>query len=446
MGLLHRASFWTFERLRSRPTRRVVRQLAFDEGLSRRDFERRAADRLRAFCAKAAIEVPYYRQLFADAGLAADGVHTTHDLLALPFLDKEKIRTAGDGLFHGSGGPYRVTETGGSSGDPLRIHNSPLREAAHLAARIRSRAWFGIPAGEPELVLFGGRFDKNARGVLHAAKDALIGSITYPAFGMTAGHLDEMTTRLGSMRPRHVFGYTSALAAWARHIRQKTGREDGAAAHGVKVIFTTSEMLFPDDRSLLEETFGATVADGYGSKEAGFIAHECPEGRMHARTDTHAIEIVRDDGPVTDGEPGELVVTFMGDWHWPFIRYRTGDSAAWTGEGCACGLPLPVLRMAGGRITDLLVRTDGALVHGLGAIYPIRETPGVARFLIHQKSIHEVEVSLVVEPGYPSDGDTNITRQLAKRLGGPNVTIVHVEEIAALASGKQRVVRSDVAR
>ena len=444
MGFLHRTAFWAAERARLRPTRRLVREMAAAEALSPDGLAALQTARLREFCARAARDVPWYRAVFAEAGLAAEDIRAPEDLLRLPLLDKAAIRRAGAALFHPDGGPFRVTETGGSTGDPLRIHDSPLRQAVHLAARIRSRAWWGIPAGEPELVLFGGAFDRSARGLLHRAKDALLGSITYPAFGMTEAHLDELFARLRAMRPRHLFGYTSALCAFARHVRARTGRDDGGAGHGVEVVFTTSELLLPADRALLEETFGAAVADGYGSKEGGFIAHQCPEGAYHARTDTHVLEVLQDGDPVPAGEPGELVVTFLGDWHWPFVRYRTGDSLALLEERCPCGLPLPLVRLAGGRVTDLLTRRDGARVHGLGVIYPIRETPGVVRFQVHQRSLELVEVSLVVEDGYPADGDATIARRIGETLGGLRVVVRHVERIEQAASGKYRVVRSDV--
>ena len=446
MGLLRRAAFWTTERLRRRPTARVVREMEAFERLSDEAMAAEATRRLSAFCEKAAREVPYWGRTFAEAGIAPDGIRSATDLARLPLLEKPAIRAAGSGMFHPQGGPFRVTETGGSTGDPLFIHESPLRQATSLAARIRSRAWFGIRPGDAELVLFGGQAERSARGALHRVKDELIGSVTYPAFGMTEEHLDSVFDRMRSMRPRHLFGYTSALCALARHVRARTGKEDGGCGHGLEVIFATSEVLVPADRELLAQTFGAFVADGYGSKEAGFVGHECRLGRMHVRIDSHVVEIVRDGVPVPPGEPGEIVLTYLGDWHWPFLRYRIGDAAALLEERCECGLALPIMRMTGGRVTDLLVRRDGALVHGLGAIYPIRETPGVARFHVHQKSLDEVDVQLVVGADYPEGGDADISRRLAETLGGPRVVVRHVAEIPQTASGKYRVVRSDVPR
>jgi phenylacetate-CoA ligase len=44
---------------------------------------------------------------------------------------------------------------------------------------------------------------------------------------------------------------------------------------GVKVVFVTGEVLLPYQRDLISETFNCPVADGYGGRDSGFIAHNC---------------------------------------------------------------------------------------------------------------------------------------------------------------------------
>lgn len=402
-------------------------------------------ERVADFVARAGRDVPFLRDRFAEAGIDPARIRGRADLARLPLLDKNTIREAGAFLRHPAGGPYRLTETGGSTGDPLRIHESPLRQSVAVAARIRSRSWWGISPGELEIVLFGGPVERSAMGLVRAAKDELLGSVTYSAFGMTEEHFDRVVARIRRSKPRHLFGYTSALVALARYLRDSTGRSDAAAELGVEVLFTTSEMLFPADRKLLEETFGAAVADGYGSKEGGFVAHQAPDGNMYVRADTHVVEIVRDGAVQPWGEDGEIVLTHLADWHWPFLRYRTGDMGRLLPPPPDAPVPFPILEMRGGRITDLLVRPDGALVHGLGAIYPLRECPGVEQFQVHQRAVDDVEVAIVRGPEYPDDGDTRIAAQLAETLGGARIRISHVPAIDQAASGKYRVVRSDVA-
>lgn len=445
MSVLRRTAFWTCERLRGRPTRGLVADMARAEALSPVEVQALQDRRVAAFVGRAAREVPFVRDRFAELGLDADSIRSAADLTRLPLLDKQTIREAGDFLRHPDGGPFRLTETGGSTGDPLRIHESPLRQAVAVAARIRSRSWWDIHPGDLEIVLFGGPVRPTPGGLVRALKDELLGSVTYSAFGMTEEHFDRVMARIRRSRPRHLFGYTSALCALARYLRDSRGRADAAADCSVEVLFTTSEMLFPADRKLLEETFGAAVADGYGSKEGGFVAHQARDGHMYVRADTHVVEIVRDGEVQPWGEDGEIVLTHLGDWHWPFLRYRTGDMGRLLPPEPGAPLPFPVLEMRGGRITDLLVRPDGGLVHGLGAIYPLRETPGVEQFQVHQRSIDEIDVAVVRGVGYPLDGDERIRERLRETLGGARIHVRHVERIEQAASGKYRVVRSDVA-
>jgi len=54
-------------------------------------------------------------------------------------------------------------------------------------------------------------------------------------------------------------------------------------------------------------------------------------------------------------------------------------------------------------------------------------------------------VPLVLGDGHPSDGDARLASRLPETLGGARVSVVHVPSIEQAASGKYRVVRSDVA-
>jgi phenylacetate-CoA ligase len=57
-----------------------------------------------------------------------------------------------------------------------------------------------------------------------------------------------------------------------------------------------SEKLFDEQRTRIETTFGCAVADGYGSREAGFIAHQCPAGAMHIMAEDIIVEIADESG------------------------------------------------------------------------------------------------------------------------------------------------------
>jgi phenylacetate-CoA ligase len=74
---------------------------------------------------------------------------------------------------------------------------------------------------------------------------------------------------------------------------------------GIRVAFVTSERLYDDQREEIESVFGCPVANGYGGRDAGFIAHACPEGGMHITAEDIIVEIVDPQGRACPrGSPG----------------------------------------------------------------------------------------------------------------------------------------------
>ncbi len=188
------------------------------------------------------------------------------------------------------------------------------------------------------------------------------------------------------------------------------------------------------------------MANGYGARDAGFIAHECPAGSLHLSAEDIVVETVDPDGRRTaPGAAGEIVVTHLATRDFPFVRYRTGDVGVLGTERCACGRGLPVLQDVQGRTTDFVVAADGTVMHGLALIYMLRDLPGVERFKIEQLSLDCTQVRVVAGPLFGAADEARIQRDFKARLGADvDVRIERVAEIAAEASGKFRYVSSRV--
>lgn len=94
----------------------------------------------------------------------------------------------------------------------------------------------------------------------------------------------------------------------------------------LKVCVVTSEMLFEEDRILLEKQLGVPVVNEYGSSEIGIIALENTDGEWLVNSETLFIEILDENNrPVPLGKEGKIVVTSLDNKAHPFIRYEVGD-------------------------------------------------------------------------------------------------------------------------
>lgn len=84
----------------------------------------------------------------------------------------------------------------------------------------------------------------------------------------------------------------------------------------------------PAMRQRVEEAWGAKVFDHAGASEIGAYGVPCPNGRgVYVNESEFIAEVlgVGDQRPVSEGQAGELVLTNLGRWGSPVIRYRTGD-------------------------------------------------------------------------------------------------------------------------
>ncbi|MEG0881467.1 MAG: capsular biosynthesis protein, partial [Janthinobacterium sp.] len=200
-------------------------------------------------------------------------------------------------------------------------------------------------------------------------------------------------------------------------------------------------------RAQIAAAFSCPVANGYGGRDAGFIAHECPDGGMHITAEDLIVEILDGQGqPLPPGVTGEIVVTHLATQDYPFIRYATGDMGALDTQPCACGRGLPLLQKIEGRSTDFLTAMDGTVMHGLALVYIVRELPQVRSFKIIQETLLRTRVLLVCLPRLDATTRNTIVAGFQARLGAQvDVIIEEVDEIAAEASGKYRYVVSEVA-
>lgn len=436
------------ERLLGRKTFSFLKELEALQRVSREQIGALQLRKLKALLLHARDHVPFYRARFEAAGFDPESMETLEDFKKLPLLSKSEIRGQLEEMVWKEcpGGLYRYN-TGGSSGEPLVFYFDRRRQAYDKAARMMTHRWWGADVGDKELYLWGSPLETTKQDRLKDLRDGLTNELLISAFEISEEKVPGIVEQFRRFRPDCVFGYPSTIALFAR-MASELGYD--LSGLGVRVVFSTAEVLYEEQKEIIGGFFGGVpVVDSYGSREAGFISHQCPEGSYHVMDPNYILEYLKEDGTdAAPGEDGEIVITHLDAWGMPFIRYRTGDVAQ-PGEGeCPCGRSWSTMAAIRGRTTDFIVTPDGRWQHALSLIYVVRDIEGVEEFKIVQEEVDRVRVLVRTRKGlYPRDGDERITRGIRKRMGeGVVVEVEHVESIPRDASGKYRYVVSKVGR
>jgi phenylacetate-CoA ligase len=172
----------------------------------------------------------------------------------------------------------------------------------------------------------------------------------------------------------------------------------------------------PETRSRIESAWGARVFDHAGMTEIGPWGFECAEdpSGLHIMEIEFLAEVVDPQTlvPVAEGETGELLLTNLGRWGAPLIRYRTGDQVSLIRRRCACGRWFAFAQ--GG----ILGRTDDMLLIRGNNVFPsaiegvLRGIPEVAEFQVEVSTKAAMtELKVRVEPAGSVD-----TADLCRRV------------------------------
>jgi phenylacetate-CoA ligase len=435
------------EKLIGRKTYQYLEELEKTQWLKTEEIRSLQLRKLKDLLIHAKKNCPFYYQRFIDAGFDPSHLKSLNDLSLIPLLSKPEIRqNLTEMLWKDSPGGLHRYNTSGSSGEPLIFYFDRRRQAYDTAARALTHRWWGIDIGDRELYLWGSPLEITKQDRMKNLRDRLTNQLLLSAFDFSEKIVPEFIGQIHNFKPKCIFGYPSTIALFCEFASEQ---HFDLASIGVKVIFSTAEVLYDHQKEIISKTFGGIpVVDGYGSREGGFISHECPGGSMHVIDQNVIVEYLRGDKPVGPGQDGEIVVTHLDNWAMPFIRYRTGDVAQFGTQTCKCGRNLSTMKKIQGRTTDFIVSPDGRWQHGLSLIYVIRDIPGVARFKIIQEAVDHVKVLLKVHKAlFPENGKNQITEGLKKRMGQEvDVRIEMVDEIENDASGKYRYVVSKVAK
>jgi phenylacetate-CoA ligase len=431
------------ESLLNRPTFSYLDDLEKTQWYSRNDIEALQLQKLQSLLKSAKEHSPWHASRIENSGINFKNL-TLQEFKKLPTMTRADAQQHGNEMaWHAVPGGSFCYTTGGSSGQPLIFHYGRTRQASDAAGRIRARRWWDVNLGDPEIYLWGAPVELNKTDRIKTIRDRLLNQLVLNAFEMSPKNMSVYLTAIQKFNPKCIYGYASSVALLANYAGQ-TGRR--LSLPDLRVVCTTGEPLYPDQRQLISEFFNVPVANEFGSRDAGFIAHANSHQQILLLSESNILEVLDTEGnTVKPGEMGEAVITGLCSEAQPFIRYRTGDMVKLSTDSDKDGRGLHVIDEIVGRSTDFLIHENGSVVHALAAIYILRETGGVEQFKITQQAINEFEVLIVTNPLWDAASLKTIEEKFKSRFGGKcKIHIQLVNKIPAEASGKIRQVVSKI--
>ncbi len=367
----------------------------------------------------------FYTNKWKEAGVRPEDIKSLDDLSKLPLTlkselvaDQEANAPYGTNLTYPLNDYVRFHQTSGTTGKPLKVPDTEAGWDWWGKCWAHVLAGSGVTADDRIFLAFGfGPFVGFWASVEGARR---IGAMMIP------GGARDSLQRLELMKES---GATSLACTPTYAIRLgEVARENGFDLKDIPIKNTIHAgepgANIPATKKRIEDTWNAKCFDHAGATEVGAHSFECEvqPGGTHLIESEYIAEILNPETlePVNPGERGELVITNLGRWGFPVIRYRTGDVVKHNIDKCDCGRTH--MRFDGGVIgrADDMVTVRGVNVYPAAVENIIRQFDEVDEFRITVSTVNhmdEMDVELELVENAPDRVMEDVKDRLYAMLG-----------------------------
>jgi phenylacetate-CoA ligase len=335
-----------------------------------------------------------------------------------------------------------VNKTSGSSGDPFIFAKDKFCHALTWANIINRFGWFGIDFNTSKQARFYGiplDFIGNKKERL---KDFFKNSYRFTIFDLSDEILEKVLLKFQNKKFDYINGYTSSIVLFAKFL-QKKNIVLTSVCPTLKCCVVTSEMLFEEDKILMERQFGVPIINEYGASELDLIAFQSrnvgTNNEWQVNSETLFVEILDENNTVLPyGKEGRIVITSLYNKAHPFIRYDIGDIGILDEKST---FKKPILKKLIGRTNDIAILPSGKKSPGLTFYYVtksiIEDDGNVKEFVIKQTKIDTFEVEYVSENALTESQILSIESAITTYLeSGLSFTFIRKENLQRSKSGK----------
>ncbi len=324
------------------------------ETLERKNLKKLQVSRLKKTI-QAAMNSPYYGNLYKQMGLSADSGSTVSDIQKLPFTTKQNLR---DNFPYGFLGLpqkelIRLHSSSGTTGNPTVIFHN--RHDIDSWANLMARSLFCAGVRDTDVFqnICGYGLFTGGLGFQYGIER--LGCLSIPAGAGNSPRQIKLMRDYGTTVAHAIPSYLNRLF----EVFQEEGL-DPQRDTKLHTFVIGAEPHTEEQRRRIEEMFGVKAYNSFGLSEMNGpgVAFECTyQNGLHIWEDAYIVEIIDPDTlqPVPEGEVGELVMTTLDREAMPLIRYRTRDLTRILPGDCPCGRTHVRLDRITGRSDDMFI-------------------------------------------------------------------------------------------
>tara|TARA_R110000751_G_scaffold146601_2_gene250783 strand:+ start:18176 stop:19483 length:1308 start_codon:yes stop_codon:yes gene_type:complete len=425
-------------RLKGFPVNEAKKTQAIIDGFTQADYANYLSKQLQAIVAFHLEHTPFYNTL-------CQGIDTK-DWSALPVLTKANLQQP---LANRLSDKYTVKtvhkhKTSGSSGTPFEFAKDNFAHAMTWVTFMQRYSWFNIDLNTSKQARFYGiPLDTNGY-YKERLKDWLGNRFRFSVFDLSDAALNKVLHKFKRTKFNYINGYTSAIVQFAKFLkRNNIVLKDVCPT--LTVCIVTSEMLFDDDKKLLEIQFNIPIVNEYGAAELGLIAFEDQDDNWIVNTNHLYVEILDNNNqPVPYGQPGKIVITDLYNRAHPFIRYELGDLGQLSIKST---LQRPILDALTGRTSDFITLPSGKIAAGLTFYYVTKtvmtKDANVKEFIVEQIKEDTFKIDYVATEALSQPQQKAVQLAVDKYLE-PNLNLIFEQKtiLEREVSGKLKQFRS----
>ena len=352
--------------------------------------------------------IPLYHETYKAAGIHPKDITGVQDIQTLPFITKDDLRNNyPKGIIPKNFIEHQgyALSTSGSTGKPVFVYYDSFSAVKSLEGYVRILKAYGGSWTKSRIMLIIDLEPGSIENIMFSSSIAPFLKKFLPMNNIRYVHIgdkpEDIIKKINEFQPEFLGSDPNML----RKLSYLKLNEDTTKTT-ITGIFSGGSMLDDYTRTYIEKAFDSTVYNLYGCTEAGALAFECIEKKVHhVHSDLVYLEFLdKNKKPVQYNTLGSLIVTKLYGTGTPIIRY-TGieDYVTPVDQKTHCGITTQMIGTIEGRKADMIYLPNGKMLSPLTITGIPAKTMEkfnsykIKQFQIIQHDLHHLEILLVID-------------------------------------------------